>query len=545
MRVRINGAVYDCPNISRTQALAAQTAGKLTIVKADTPFVGAITVAKAIAGDATSSPAPGGSSSGSSAKAKFNGCVAQAVAGVKAALERKEMSTVLQIIGDSTGTDLTEWFGVLVQKIAKDNPEYSLLWSKYEASLDTTGGWDQRVLVRQGTGGHVLPGTERGAALTAAQLSYASSSVVNTADLDLRVKVQPIDWVPGGAAAKRTLVARWGNAASRVFTFFIDEAGKLGFEWSANGTATVATVLSSVAVPFAAGTEAPAKATVRCTFQLNNGSSGNTAKFYTSTDDGVTWTQLGTDVVTATEATLSNSVGAFTIGSRAVGSVTDTLDGTFYWTEVLGVSGSNTTGYVPPLPDHWEQTTTAASVVYVGAPVIYAVCSSISGQQISYFDETNRKLRINSPRGQAVVILSTNHNESNVGRTFWTTYSGWITSVKTRQPDVPIVVCSQNPSTYPGSLLSSDRQAKQRWQRAQTLMERAPSVAGVYTLDVGPAFADPATPSDPHNNAYMLTKIESDGVHPTQATWQLSNQVATDTSGSYAWGNFAYTELFL
>lgn len=538
MRVRIKGAVYASPNLRPAQATAAQAAGKLQIVPANTPFVGTISPADAIAGITTNVPAGGGSSGGGGSK--FNSGVRQAVAGVAAALSRKRMSTTLQIIGDSTGTDKTEWFGVLVQKLQVAYPQFTLLWQKYDHSLDTAGGWMQREVVVQGTGNG---GGERGATLTSGQLAYTPSAGITT-DFDVRVKVRPTDWKPGGSAVKRAIFSRWGQAGQRSWSFFLDETGKLGFEWSTDGTATATTVLSTVAVPFAAGTSSPAAATVRAFVDINNGTSGNTIQFFTSTDDGVTWTQLGTDVVTAGTMTVFAANAAYTVGARGT-TPTDFLDGTFYWMELLASSGTNLWGNVPQLPDFWEQTSTAASVVYVGAPVIFARCSSVSGQNISYFDETSRKMRINAPAGQNVIFLSTGHNESNVQATFWTTYSGWISSVQTRQPGVPIVVVSQNPPAF-GTLFTSARQVQQRFQRHQFLMTKVAGLGGgVYTLDVAPAFADPSNPADPFSDAWLLgAALELDGVHPTQATWQANNQAVTDTSGSYKWGDYAFKELF-
>lgn len=286
---------------------------------------------------------------------------------------------------------------------------------------------------------------------------------------------------------------------------------------------------------------------VRADVDVDNGSAGSTVKFYTSTDDGTTWTQLGADVVTAGVATIFASTANFSIGGRGA-TPTDFLSGTFYWVEAWQVTTTGRQSLVPPLPDSWEQITTANSVQYVGAPVILAVCGSVSGQNTTYFNDTARKLRLCSPMGQDVVFLSTGHNESGTRSAFWTTYQTWITDLKARFPDTPLVVVSQNPPASGGTLFSSVRQAQQRFQRTAWLMSKVASVAGVYPLNVWPAFANPSNPSNPLESSWLLSALlELDGVHPRQATWQLgqSESVASaDTSGSYAWGQYVFSKLF-
>lgn len=449
---------------------------------------------------------------------------AVAAAGVLAKLNRgaQSPSVCLQIIGDSTGTDLTEWFGVMSKKIAAKYTTHTLLWRPW----NTTTQWfdpPQKVTTGTANGGVDRYATFAGAG----QLQHAGSSQfpgsTSSQDFDIFAKIKPTDWKPGGAAAKRTLVARWQGAGSRSWAFFIDETGKLGFEWSADGTATSGTVLSTVAVPFTGSSTA----WVRVQFDADNGASGNTATFYTGSD-GVNWTTLGTAVTTATAATIFGGTILYSVGSRSNSTGADFYSGDIFWVEALNGLDTSTTRYsaIPPLLDTYDQSTTAASVSYGGAPVILALVGSASGQNTTYFDESLRKLRLNAAHGQDIVFLNSGHNETHLG--FVATMLAWIASVRSRQQKTPLVMLSQNP-TYYGTMFTSQAAVDLRYKRSAELMSAvaAGASAGVYPFDVYPAFA----------NANLVDVLELDGLHP-----KAENGLGT--SGSELWGNYVALKMF-
>jgi hypothetical protein len=131
-----------------------------------------------------------------------------------------------------------------------------------------------------------------------------------TGDIDLRVKVAMDDWTP---SASNYLMAKNATSSSLSYGLYLDTSGKLVLVWSTNGT-TVSSALSTVATGITDG----ATKWVRATLDVDNGASGNDVAFYTS-DDGTTWTQLGTTVTTAGTTSIFNSTSVLEIGSRFVG----------------------------------------------------------------------------------------------------------------------------------------------------------------------------------------------------------------------------------
>lgn len=120
-----------------------------------------------------------------------------------------------------------------------------------------------------------------------------ASALDITGDIDIRVKVAMDDWTPAG------LTALVSKASS--YELYVTTLGRLQFFWTANGTTYNA--LTSSASPTIADGNA---LWVRVAFDVDNGASGRTAKFYTS-NDGTNWTQLGSDQTSATATSLFNS----------------------------------------------------------------------------------------------------------------------------------------------------------------------------------------------------------------------------------------------
>ena len=133
-----------------------------------------------------------------------------------------------------------------------------------------------------------------------------------TGDLDLRARVALDDWTPATEAA---FVGKWNSAGNqRSYMFSITGAGLLSLYWTTDGATTItrtATVVSGIADG--------ATKWVRATLDVNNGASGHDVKFFTS-DNGTSWTQLGSTVTTAGTTSVYSgtalaTVGAFTPGT--------------------------------------------------------------------------------------------------------------------------------------------------------------------------------------------------------------------------------------
>jgi hypothetical protein len=127
-------------------------------------------------------------------------------------------------------------------------------------------------------------------------------------DLDVRVKVALDDWTPSNNMA---LIGKL--AGQRSYLLMALSNGNLWFGWSPDGTTEISGQSTS-ATGFADGT---AK-WVRATLDVNNGSNGRTITFYTS-DDGTTWTTLGSPVATVGAASIFPSTVPVEVGTYSSG----------------------------------------------------------------------------------------------------------------------------------------------------------------------------------------------------------------------------------
>jgi hypothetical protein len=151
-----------------------------------------------------------------------------------------------------------------------------------------------------------------------------------TGDIDIRVQVSMDDWTP---AAESTFVSKRAGAGERSYNLAITTAGALVLGWTENGTDFLAaTSTSSTSV--ADGTVK----WVRVTLDVDNGASGYDAKFFLS-DDGSTWTQLGTTITGGATTSIFASSIAVRIGERT--SATNPAAGKFYRAQVFnGIDGT-------------------------------------------------------------------------------------------------------------------------------------------------------------------------------------------------------------
>ena len=157
-----------------------------------------------------------------------------------------------------------------------------------------------------------------------------SAAVSVTGDIDLRVKVALDDWTP---AADMSLIAKYAGS-QHSYILSVMPAGTLRFYWSANGTTDIS-VTSSVATGIADGSTK----WIRCTLDVDNGALGNTTTFFTS-DDGITWTQLGTTITNAIVTSIFDGTATQEIGTYQTGTGFISR-GKFFRAQVLnGINGT-------------------------------------------------------------------------------------------------------------------------------------------------------------------------------------------------------------
>jgi hypothetical protein len=144
-------------------------------------------------------------------------------------------------------------------------------------------------------------------------LSVPDSAALDiTGDIDIRLRVAMDDWTPAG---NQVLCGKWAtNQFSYELT--LTTSGTLAWNWSADGTTSSNLTSSANLSSLADG----AVKWVRVTFDVNNGASGRTAEFFTS-DDGTTWTALGTAQTSAGVTSIFAGTALLGIGARTNGPV--------------------------------------------------------------------------------------------------------------------------------------------------------------------------------------------------------------------------------
>ena len=208
------------------------------------------------------------------------------------------------------------------------------------AALNATAGSttsadsnDPKYLPWDGTNYVYQPGT-----VINNNLSIPDSATLDiTGDIDIRAQVALDDWTPTGGQVIVTKDDITGALArtQASYNLVVNASGTLGFQWFTDGT-TVSRIIKDSTVAPTVTDGAPLW--IRATLDVDNGASGNDVKFFTS-NDGITWTQLGTTVTTAGVTSIYAGTTEVRIGQ--VGTYgSELLAGKIYRAQILnGIDG--------------------------------------------------------------------------------------------------------------------------------------------------------------------------------------------------------------
>ncbi|MFZ9922746.1 MAG: hypothetical protein ACO3E4_07535, partial [Candidatus Nanopelagicaceae bacterium] len=151
-----------------------------------------------------------------------------------------------------------------------------------------------------------------------------------TGDIDIRAKIALDDWTP---SADQRIISKW-QASNLSYRLTVRTTGGLQLNWTSDNS-TTNTINSTANVAVADG----GTLWIRATLDVDNGASGNDVKFYTS-DDGSSWTQLGTTVTTAGTTSIYSSGAGLEVGSSTAGT-NFPARGKFFRAQVLnGIDGT-------------------------------------------------------------------------------------------------------------------------------------------------------------------------------------------------------------
>ncbi len=166
-----------------------------------------------------------------------------------------------------------------------------------------------------------------------------SVTISVTGDLDARTKAAANNYASG---AVQTLISKV-DAGQRSWKFEITGTGFLNLQTSVDGINGV-NHLSTVAL----GLANSAVSHFRATLDVDNGAAGHTVRFFTSSD-GVAWTQLGADVVTAGVITLFDGTAPVRFGETPADG--QRFTGKIYSGEIRSGIGGTVVAKFDPLND--------------------------------------------------------------------------------------------------------------------------------------------------------------------------------------------------
>jgi hypothetical protein len=221
--------------------------------------------------------------------------------------------------------------GKLSLKVRAEANGYGIEWGK-----QLTAGKRTDTAATTGTAVEFGYSSEDFLFLDGSSGNYASTpdaaSLDIVGDIDLRVRVAMDDWTP---AAESTLIAKYtATGNQRSYALAVTATGALILRWSEDGTAQK-TATSSAANTFTNGTTH----WVRATLDVNNGAADAAINFYTS-EDGSTWTALGTQQLNGATTSIFASTAVLELGSQTGGTV-NLLAGKIFQAQVLtGIAGT-------------------------------------------------------------------------------------------------------------------------------------------------------------------------------------------------------------
>lgn len=413
--------------------------------------------------------------------------------GLKKMLADANRSAAIQVLSDSTANGVTpsdyDWPHLLGQKIAALYPAWTVqhrLWN------DTNQDFDAPLTIQTGTAGARYLDCDSGTA--GLRLDTAASPHISGV-IDVRVKVRQATWTPAAGSGFSAWVVKGSASPAISWRFGLANSGLLNFFYSTNGTTS--TGIGSTANMSAAGVTAGSTKWVRCVFTPDDGGGNRVAQFYTS-DDNVTWTQLGTTVTTAGTVTVFNET---TVGYQ-LGALDTALSPGCDLFEVQIRNGLNGPCVTPCLPDGWGiygGATTNAQIL--GAPILTLVNGCNPGSGISYLGDSTRLPKLTPDYGQAVIFTSTSHNETRkMGAQWLSTYNSWISSIRARLPQGSLIPLTQNPE------LPAAQYSGMHTQRRLDLIAWARS-AGLDVIDTYGAFLA--------DGRDLATVLLFDNIHPS------------------------------
>jgi hypothetical protein len=436
-----------------------------------------------------------------------------ALHGPKQTIAQLGKSIAMLFVGDTTVRSSTGSVVQFAAALADDSSNSGYTIRTRQTSNGTfpavlTWSMGQPTVIQTGTGG------ERYATMTGSGgLSLSGVNFVRTSsDIDIRIKVAASGWV-GAQDYRQTLVSQRGGTGSYAFAFYLVN-NLIRFDHSPDGTTELS---SAVTNP---GLTNGTAYWLRATLDADNGSGGFTKRFYQS-NDGTTWTQIGSDQVVPTGPTSIYATNyAWDIGSRGAGTSATLNSGSKIFEVDIrdGFEDGQGLTIAPTLPDQWEPTASGVAT-FSGAPIIDIWNCGVSAITMRKQYEYRDMLR---PRINALVtVVSVGHNDGNqISPDYWKTWDLFLNDIQSRNPITTILLTAENPRVPGTGTTNEDILANAYRGR---LLEAIARRRGHGFIDVYQLFQEKFAAG-----TTTSTLIASDGAYPTPAGYTIWGQALAD-----------------
>jgi hypothetical protein len=438
---------------------------------------------------------------------------------MKLALKNARLPIPISIQGDSTANEDTEWFILAMAEMAAKYPAYNMiqyLWS------DANQTFLPPTTKQIGTSGERYVYLDESLDMSGVVLD-SSNNLDLTSDLDVRIKFNLDSYTDDG---ENILIGKFGAPGNRSWALRLSTSG-FPTLWFSNDGSALTLKQGSVAIP-AAGNDVY----LRCTMDVDDGAGSYLIVFYTSSDDGVTWNQLGGNL-NGTATALFNSTADVTINGRG----TAQWNGKFYHAELLnGIDGPMIASPNAALYMQTEEyknfkdtqgnscSFNAATGDSAGSPTIVLINASAPGKALGYSLNATRFAK-QTPIRCLLNFISYSHNDGGTSD-YYNNYPLLIAQILTAYKNAVVVPCTQNPKKSPSGADSILEHGYRCGIIAQIAASKSLTLVDAYGV-----FLDTGVPND---------YVDSDGVHPTKIP-----ENGTAISGSQLWANAALGSLGL
>lgn len=415
-------------------------------------------------------------------------------------LIQENNSLIIQVIGDSTGNDSTEWVWKLAYKLATAFPRHNIKYQRYN---ENTKLYETPTIIQNvGEDRHIYSAYQGVNAYNA--ILYDSEVDITSGDADISMRIAMDDW-QAGAVSEKYILAKIGTVSTTDWCWgFRIKSNIVEFVWTETGN-SADLKFASTGIDATSFVDGEAK-WIRATLDVDNGAGGYTFKGYTSTN-GAAWTESNSVTGAAPTSIHVNTNVNYYMGNRGVAIAATSPGIKFY--DVYIRDGINGRIASPQPIDMWHKdpARNPANQVIAGTPRIEIYNGSISGSSVTNWDDEVYLGGAVPKTYGALLFINLGHNDITytTGKDYTDKLDALHTKIDTKCMNATKILITQNPQIDPYDKLWQVARA----QRRKVLMGYA-RANGMYIIDTYLKYLQCGIP---------LTELIQavDGLHPNEA----------------------------